>query len=235
MFGFTGDPNPRHDVAGLPLLGVPLTILALLGARRAWNQRRDDPGSSLLLIGLAVFMVPPLVAVEGGSPHFLRSLGLAPILAGLIGLGSLELAGLAGALAGWARAPVVAACAAILVALGAGSWAAYSSRPVSDRYYAYSFDVVALAQAGAAAGNAVVVEPYPALTVRFIDHDRLPLFLDPRSDRGLPPSAMTMTRVVARSRSELAAVVGSTAAATAVPVAWDYRGRAVAWAVNVSR
>jgi len=37
-----------------------------------------------------VFLIPPLIANEGGAPHFLRSLGLAPYVAACIGLGCVE-------------------------------------------------------------------------------------------------------------------------------------------------
>ena len=87
MFAITGDPNERHDVNGLPLLGWPIFALACVGAWRAWRNR-DDPAHSLLLVGIPMFLIPPLLGVDGGVPHFLRSLGLAPFLAGLIGIGS---------------------------------------------------------------------------------------------------------------------------------------------------
>ena len=35
MFTFTGDPNARHNVGSLPLLGGPLFLLACAGALRA--------------------------------------------------------------------------------------------------------------------------------------------------------------------------------------------------------
>ena len=77
MFSFTGDPNARHNVASLPLLGWPLFALACGGAYRSW-RRRADSGYSLLLIGFILFMLPPLLGIDGWAPHFLRSVGLAP-------------------------------------------------------------------------------------------------------------------------------------------------------------
>jgi hypothetical protein len=47
MFGLTGDPNARHDVAGLPLLPVPLSVVAVAGLVRLWRMRRD-PGTARL-------------------------------------------------------------------------------------------------------------------------------------------------------------------------------------------
>ena len=82
MFLFTGDPNARHDVSALPLLGPVLVVPFLLGIWHCW-RRRDDHGYALVLLGLPVFLLPPLLANEGGAPHFLRSLGLAPYVAAL--------------------------------------------------------------------------------------------------------------------------------------------------------
>ena len=89
MFLFTGDPNARHDVSALPLLGPVLVVPFLLGIWHCW-RRRDDHGYALVLLGLPVFLLPPLLANEGGAPHFLRSLGLEPYVAACIGLGCVE-------------------------------------------------------------------------------------------------------------------------------------------------
>src|ERR1019366_4799116 len=89
MFLFTGDPNQRHDVSALPLLGPVLIMPFLLGIWHCW-RRRDDHGYAVVLLGLPVFLLPPLIANEGGAPHFLRSLGLAPYVAGCVGLGCVE-------------------------------------------------------------------------------------------------------------------------------------------------
>src|SRR5204863_3509138 len=95
IFAITGDPNPRHDVASLPLLGWPITAVAVLGLIRLWRDRLT-PGASLVLLALPVFLLPPLIATEGGAPHFLRSVGLAAPLAVTIGVGLAELVRLIG-------------------------------------------------------------------------------------------------------------------------------------------
>ena len=89
MFLVTGDPNQRHDVSALPLLGPLLAVPFALGIWHCW-RRRDDHGYALVLLGLLVFLLPPLLANEGGAPHFLRSLGLEPYIAACVGLGCLE-------------------------------------------------------------------------------------------------------------------------------------------------
>ncbi|MFI5259888.1 MAG: ArnT family glycosyltransferase, partial [Candidatus Limnocylindrales bacterium] len=91
MFGLTGDPNARHDVAGLPLVPLPLGVAAGVGVVRLWRMRRD-PSHALILLALPVFLAAPLIATEGGSPHGLRALGLAAPLAVAIGLGAVEIA-----------------------------------------------------------------------------------------------------------------------------------------------
>ncbi len=43
MFAFTGDPNPRHDVAALPMLGWPAALVALVGAGGSGNADMTRP------------------------------------------------------------------------------------------------------------------------------------------------------------------------------------------------
>jgi len=85
MFLVTGDPNERHDVSALPLLGPLLFVLFGLGIWRCWRHRADH-AHVLVLLGLVVFLIPPLLATEGFAPHFLRSLGLEPYVAACVGL-----------------------------------------------------------------------------------------------------------------------------------------------------
>jgi 4-amino-4-deoxy-L-arabinose transferase-like glycosyltransferase len=226
MFSVTGDPNARHNVASLPLLGWPLFALALAGAWRAW-RRRDDPGHALLLIGLPVFMLPPLVGVDGWAPHFLRSVGLAPILAGLIGLGCLEIVNLARQATRSNRAaPVAAGLAAVLLAcLAAGSASAYFARPLGARYQAYSYDVVALAVV-AQSGDAVVIDDYNRIDVDFLDAGHPPSVFAPGT-RIRDPGRFS--RLLALSREDVATAAGEDIARRAELVAAD--GHPAFWSV----
>jgi len=205
MFALTGDPNPRHDVAGLPLLGWPVTIVAAVGLVRLWLDRRR-PGPSLVLLSLPVFLLPPLIATEGGAPHFLRSLGLAAPLAVTIGVGVAELLRLIGDR--WrasARCIAVAVAAVGLIGLGVASGVTYLSRPVADRYDAYRFDLVAMADA-ARRTDAVILDDYGATVIRFLDTNGPPAVVAPGSAISQPAA---FGRVLALDSVDLVRSLGS--------------------------
>jgi hypothetical protein len=240
MFLFTGDPNPRHDVSALPLLGPVLVVPFLLGIWHCW-RRRDDHGYALVLLGLPVFLLPPLLANEGGAPHFLRSLGLAPYVAACIGLGCVEGVALLKRLAArisWpersVRRNAWATCAIAVTALGIVSAVTYLQRPVADRYAAFTFADVALANA--AVDNAtdggpstlVILDSYDAMDVQFLDAGRLPTIVAPMT-RIANPAVYTL--VVAPSRADIAAAVGSGIASEAQVEATDPQGNAVVFEV----
>jgi hypothetical protein len=229
MFILTGDPNARHDVAALPMLGPVLFVPFAFGIWRAW-RRRDDHAHAALLIGLVVFLLPPLVANEGPAPHFLRTLGLAPFVAALIGVGCLELYRAVSAIA--ARAAVWAvpgAVAATLVALGAVSTLTYLTRPLSARYDAYSFaDVELAAAADSGPGTVAILDEYRAFDVRFLDYDRLPTVVAPGTRLH---HAAVYTLIVASARSDIARATDAATAARATVVARDPGGRPVVWEV----
>ncbi|MFN2583069.1 MAG: ArnT family glycosyltransferase [Candidatus Dormibacteria bacterium] len=234
MFVVTGDPNERHDVDALPLLGPVLCVPFASGMWRAWRLRRDH-AHAVLLIGLLVFLIPPLVANEGGAPHFLRSLGLAPFIAALIGLGALELNRLAmyavSCVSEGRRSIAVfvapAAVAGALAALGALSLAAYLQRPLSARYDAYSFADVQLAAASyRGAATVVVINDYDAFDVRFLDADNLPTIVPPGSTL---KNAPVYSLIVAPSRDDIATAAGASVAARAGVVNRDPAGNPDVW------
>ena len=230
MFGLTGDPNNRHDVAQIPLLPLPVAALATLGLWRLWRSRRRA-AESLILLSLPIFMLAPLVAVEGGSPHFLRALGLAAPLGVTIGLGAAELVeqarkrrgGRAGRLA-------VAAVALTLAAVAAWSGFSYLSRPVADRYDAYSYAVAAAGRYAAGhPGSAVVIDSYDAMDIQLLDWGDQPAIIDTGSRIAEPGAYRTF---VAMSPGDLTTALGRETGGRAAPVAWDPAGDPVVWAVT---
>jgi len=240
MFLFTGDPNARHDVSALPLLGPVLVVPFLLGIWHCW-RRRDDHGYSLVLLGLPVFLLPPLLANEGGAPHFLRSLGLEPYVAACVGLGCVEGVALLRRVASgvsWPERPVTrnawTVCAIAVTALGIASAVTYLERPVADRYSAFTFADVALANA--AVDNAtdggpstlVILDSYDAMDVQFLDAGRLPTIVAPMT-RVANPAVYTL--IVAPSRADIAAAAGSGIAAEAQVDATDPQGNPVVFEV----
>jgi hypothetical protein len=208
MFFVAGDPNPRHDISGLPLLLWPLPLLAALGLWRLVRERRDHT-SGLVLIGLVVYLLPPVYAVEGGAPHLQRSLALAPFVAVLVGVGVVEAVRLARRAGRGYAAVAAAGCAAALLLTGVYGGLAFAFRPLSERYAAFDFHTVALAAAGAQPNTAVIVNAYDAQSVRFLDGPAIPI-LAPGSNappgfglaalnlNDLPPDARASATVYAR-------------------------------------
>ena len=225
----TGDPNERHNVSGLPLLGPVLFMPFAFGVWRAWRLRADQ-GYAALLIGLVVFLIPPLVANEGGAPHFLRTLGMAPFYAALIGVGFFELHRGANALAGRRGSLAMSiAAATALVALGVLSITTYLARPVSARYNAYSFAVVQLAAAAnQGPGTVAIIDDYNAFDVRFLDFDNPPTLVAPRVELHHPA---VYSLIVAMSRDDIARATDANTAAGAHVVARDRAGNPAVWEV----
>ncbi len=230
MFAVVGDPNPRHDVAALPALGWPVFLVAALGFAVLW-RRRADAAHALILLSLPVFLLPPMIAVEGGSPHFLRSLGLAAPLAITVGLGTCEAVRLLQRRWRAVGIPVaVGVTVAGLVALAAGSATAYLARPVADRYDAYADDVVALAGL-AGPSDVVILDDYRATVVRFLDAGRLPDIVAQGVRLPSTTARPAEQRVLALDIADLVAAVGVDGATRARPVARDPAGHPRVWLV----
>ncbi len=236
MFLVTGDPAQRHDVDALPLLGPLLFIPFALGVWRAWRTRHDH-AHGLLLIGLVVFLLPPLLAAQGDAPHFLRSLGLAPYVAACIGLGCADLIAwgarglgkLQPALHAVARPLAVAVCFAVLAMLGVVSIRAYLERPVTERYGPFSFaDVQLAAAADHGPGTAVIVDGYNSQDVQFLDAADPPAIVSP-GQRIADPAVYSL--LVAPTRADIAAATDAATASRATVAAYDPGGDPVVWVV----
>ena len=238
MFAFFGDPNARHNVAALPALSWPLVGLAALGLWVAWRSARDAR-HALILLSLPVFLVPPLIATEGGSPHFLRALGVAAPLAVVVGVGAQDLArrlsaGLGRSLGSrpcvgrsWGLVPAVGLGLVFLV-LGASSTMTYLDRPVLDRYVPFSFDLAEMANV-AEPTDVVIATEFDEFTLEFVHDDPMPVTVRP----GQPIDISAAERVLAVRVEELRAAVGADIAATAEPLAWDPLGQPTVWAVTL--
>jgi 4-amino-4-deoxy-L-arabinose transferase-like glycosyltransferase len=238
MFAFFGDPNARHDVAALPMLSWPLALIALAGLAVLWRNRRDAR-HSLVLLSFPIFLLPPLLATEGGSPHFLRALGLAVPVAITIGLGAQDLANrVADWLAhrspdrnrrpGASAAIAAAAFATIFVVLGLSSTWAYLDRPAADRAEAFRFDLVSMAQV-AKPTDALIATEFEQFTLDYIHDTPEPIVVRP----GQRVTAAMAHRVLAVRIEELQAAVGDAPSEGPVPVAWDGAGQPTVWAVTL--
>jgi len=75
LFAVTGDPNWRYNLAGRPVLGPALGLLAMLGVLLSiirWQQARYFVLVTWLLLGLAPSMLTP------DAPSFVRGIGALP-------------------------------------------------------------------------------------------------------------------------------------------------------------
>jgi len=232
MFGYFGDGNGRHDVASLPLLPLPLVVLAVLGVLRLWRSRRE-PAEALILLSLPVFMIPPLLATEGYSPHFLRVLGLAAPLAVTVALGTAEFVEIARRkLGGTGAAAAIGLAAASLCLVAVSSGLIYFNRSLADRYVTFTYDLVAAAdEARIHPGSALIVYDYAAYDVDFLDYDRMPTIVKPGSTIEDPTK---YTEVIALNKDDLSRALGPELGGTATPIAWDPSGQPTVWVVVIS-
>ena len=84
MFNVRGDPDPRNNQPGLPVLDILMSIPFLIGLGvTLWRWRR--PAFGVTLLAGAIMLIPTVLSEY--APHFRRALGAAPIVALLCGLG----------------------------------------------------------------------------------------------------------------------------------------------------
>ena len=236
MFGFFGDGNGRHNVSFLPLLPLPLVGLAALGLRRLWRDRRDA-ARSLILLSLPIFMLPPVIATEGYSPHFLRVLGLAAPLGMTIGLGAAEFVEWARGFGRFGRfrgrragGAAIAAVALTLAVVAAWSGYVYLDRSTADQYEPYRLDIVAAGQyAHDHPDSAVVMDSFSEMNIELAYWPNPPALFVP-GDRISNPAAYTT--IIGLSQADLASSLGPELAARAVPIAWDPAGKPSVWAAT---
>lgn len=85
MFFVRGDRIWRHNVPWRPVFDPLLGAAFLLGTAVALRRARQEAGTGLVLIWTAVMALPTLLAED--APHFLRSVGMLPVLMFLPALG----------------------------------------------------------------------------------------------------------------------------------------------------
>lgn len=86
MFLVHGDTIPRHNLPGRPVFDPLVGAAAVLGAALAFSRaRKRDAASALTLIWVGVMLGPTWMAED--APHFLRAVGVLPLLAALPALG----------------------------------------------------------------------------------------------------------------------------------------------------
>lgn len=77
MFNVRGDFIPRHNVPLRPVFDPLLSLFFLVGLG-AGVRRRREPAYALVLIWTGVMLLPTVLAED--APHFLRAVGVLPIL-----------------------------------------------------------------------------------------------------------------------------------------------------------
>ncbi len=151
MFSFKGDVSFKYNLPGRPVFAWPAAGLFYLGTLVALARLRR-PAHSFLLLWMAAFLLPGALTVE--SPHFLRTLGVAPPTHLLPAIGLLWawdwLSRVWSRLGSWTRAPYALASLSVLWVgwTGVSTYRSYFDDwgRTSQAFYAMEGDVAAAAQ-----------------------------------------------------------------------------------------
>ena len=93
MFAVTIDQNLRHNPAGIPVIDPLLAIWFGIGLILCIRRWRSLP-QAFLLAALLTFVAPAVLAADG-TPHYLRSLAMAPVVLTICALAMMSAAELA--------------------------------------------------------------------------------------------------------------------------------------------
>lgn len=77
MFFIRGDANPLHNIPGRPIFDFAMTIPFVWGFTRSLVGSYKSRGV-LMLVWICVFLLPTFMSKS--APHFLRSVGILPVL-----------------------------------------------------------------------------------------------------------------------------------------------------------
>ncbi|MDY6874730.1 MAG: glycosyltransferase family 39 protein [Chloroflexota bacterium] len=78
MFFIRGDTIPRHNPPGRPVFGPLMGAMMVLGLVRATLRARRETAPALTLIWVGLMLSPTWLAED--APHFLRAVGVLPLL-----------------------------------------------------------------------------------------------------------------------------------------------------------
>ncbi|HCU98859.1 MAG TPA: hypothetical protein DGM69_05870 [Chloroflexi bacterium] len=77
MFFIRGDYNPLHNIPGRPVFDLFMIVPFVFGIARLFNKN-DKMRGLLVVFWIMIFLLPTLLSKN--APHFLRSVGILPII-----------------------------------------------------------------------------------------------------------------------------------------------------------
>ena len=78
MFGWHGDAIPRHNLPGRPVFEVWTFVFFVIGLLLLASRARRSLSSAFVLVWVAATLLPTTLAED--TPHFLRAIGMLPVL-----------------------------------------------------------------------------------------------------------------------------------------------------------
>lgn len=140
MFTYQGDPRPRHNVPGAPMLDPWTAMLFMLGLAYVLF-RSPDPERALLWIWLPIGALPGVLSLADSNPHSLRTIVNLPAVFLIVGAFWEPAVSLARrTFRDWGRQGVLAACLAVVAVAGWANFDLYFHEQASNRSVYYDFD-----------------------------------------------------------------------------------------------
>ena len=192
MFNVRGDPNPRHNLPGEPMLDPFSGVLMVLGLGLClWRWR--EPRSLLLLAWLGVMLLGGIFSRSDESPHSLRAIGSLPaayllVVMALDGLSQWWCRRFNTRYMRYGTLALGAAALVLLVAIGAANYYTYFERQVKNPIVWSSFSTgeTITAQLMVELGDSVEYyipwDYVTSLTIPFIAGERKFQLLDTADD-----------------------------------------------------
>ncbi|MBN1953668.1 MAG: glycosyltransferase family 39 protein [Anaerolineae bacterium] len=220
MFFVRGDRIWRHNVPWRPVFDPVLGAVFLLGLAAALRRARREPAAGWVLIWTALMVLPTLLSED--APHFLRSVGVLPVVAFLPALGLDWLASrLAAAGRSFAWSPVALV---LLIALGSTA-ADYFSDYARDPMAGYWFERGAVALAGRV--NAFLGTGWDGERMLSGEPQVQAVYVDPVLWQQWPQ----LRFLIAAPEAVTVGLAGETAGGAVAVLAWPYGEWRQAWAL----